>query len=234
MRTQKLLLVSATMLATTALTTMSFADNTTSPPATTTPAPGAATVNSSTVMTPSSPSVPTTSTTVTTQGTTTSTVAPTTPATTPTSTTTTTSAEEATATRPQTPTAEPRETMTVYKKERPNKAVLITGGALFVSTYVTTAAFAAANGPIGDKDLYIPIVGPWINLADRSCSSCSTHETRDTVLIAGSGALQGIGAALLVASFFIPEKAAAATIAAGPVKMTVAPSVGGLGAVGTF
>jgi len=131
-----------------------------------------------------------------------------------------------------------RESVTVYQKTIPNKPLLITGGLLLVGTYATTAAFVGANGPIGDKDLYIPVVGPWINLADRQCFGDCPNETRDTVLIAGSGVLQGVGALLALGSFFIPESVPAARITAGPVKMNITPSAGmgsgGVGAVGTF
>ena len=114
--------------------------------------------------------------------------------------------------------------------------MLITGGALLIGTYVTTAAVSGANGPVADRDLYIPVVGPWINIADRS--SNRDNNTRDTLLIAGSGVLQGIGAAMLVTSFFVPESVPAARISAGNVKMQVTPTASagaaGLGAVGTF
>jgi hypothetical protein len=128
--------------------------------------------------------------------------------------------------------------VTVYQKTRPNKPLLLTGGIMLVATYATTAAFVGANGPIGDHDLYIPVVGPWINLADRQCIGDCPNETRDTVLIAGSGVLQGVGALLALGSFFIPESVPAARITAGSVKMNIAPTAsvagGGLGAVGTF
>ena len=153
--------------------------------------------------------------------------APTTPA----STTTITQAELP----PAAPMA-PRdsETTTVYQNKRPNTALLVTGVALFASTYVTTAAVHAGNGREGgvDDHLYIPIAGPWINLGQ------SSHETRDDVLIVGSGILQGVGAALAISSLFIPSKVEAARISAGPVKMNVTPTTyaggAGLGAVGTF
>ena len=247
MRSQKLLIVSATMLACTSLASVSFADDTkahsgatdsssTQSSATT----GTTAVTSQTVMTPSSPSVPTTSTTITTQGSPGATTA-TTPATTaPTSTTTTTSADDATAAAPtpMTSMAPPTgESTTIYQKRTPNKAMLITGSALFVSTYVTTAALAGANGGLGDKDLYIPIVGPWINIAERTPGQYENN-TRDTLLIAGSGVLQGVGAIMAVTSFFVPEKVPAARIQAGSVKMEITPQagagVGGLGAVGVF
>ena len=127
--------------------------------------------------------------------------------------------------------------MTVYTRRTPNTALLITGSALLVSSYVTTAAFAGANGPVADKDLYIPIVGPWINLMDRTPST-RENDSRDTALIIGSGVLQGVGALMGIASFFIPEKIPAARITAGNVNMQItpqaAPGSGGLGAIGTF
>lgn len=236
MRSHKLLVASATMLACTSLAGVSFADNTTTPPATTgaNGASGTSGVTSQSMTTPSSKAP------ITAQGSTSG--AATTPsATTPTSTTTTTSADDSTAAAPTpTPLAAPSsgESTVVYNKRRPNKALLITGSALLVGTYVTTAALAGANGPDKDKNLYIPVVGPWLNLADRTTASGRAGDTRDTVLIAGSGVLQGAGAALLITSFFVPEKVPAARISAGNVKMqitpTAAPGAGGLGAIGTF
>ncbi|MDB4933828.1 MAG: hypothetical protein JWP87_800 [Labilithrix sp.] len=233
MRSHKFLIVSASILATTTLTTLSFADDTTNGSTSATPG-GSSTVTSQTVMTPSAPSVPTTSTTITSQGSTSTGTSTTTPST-PTSTTTTTSADDVSASAP-TPTVTseptPRESVTVYDKRRPNKAVLITGTSFLVSTYATTAALAAANGPVADKDLYIPVVGPWINLASRDTNR--PDNTRDSLLIAGSGVLQGLGAAMMVTSFFVPEKIPTARISAGNVKMQVAPALGGVGAIGTF
>lgn len=232
MRFQKLLIVSATMLASTTLAGLSFADNT----------PSATSPTTSSSVTVPNPTAPATSTTVTTQAQTSMTPGATTqqPPTTPTSTTTTTSAEDVSAAAPMPPvTSTPMtsgETTTVYQHQRPNRPLLITGSALLVGTYATTAAVSGANGPVADRDLYIPIVGPWINIADRDTNR--PDNTRDTLLIAGSGVLQGIGAALIVTSIFVPESVPAARISAGNVKMQVTPTAGygsgGLGAVGTF
>lgn len=230
MRSHNRLVVSATMLATVTATSLSFADD----PRSRTPPPtgsSGSSVTSPTVMTPSTPSVPTTSTTTTTtQGTTTTTLPPAT-----TSTTTTTAAD----TESMTPPA-PAESITVYNKQLPNRPMLVTGGALLVGTYATSAIIVAANGSKsdGDHDLYIPVVGPWINLSERTCSGdCADHK-RDSVLIAGSGVLQGLGAAMVIASFLIPEKVESARITAGPMRMQITPSAvaggGGIGAFGTF
>ena len=76
---------------------------------------------------------------------------------------------------------------------------------------------------------------PSINLAERNTDR--ENNTRDTVLIAGSGILQGLGLLMAVTSFIVPESVPAARISAGNVKMQVSPPIsggGGLGAVGTF
>lgn len=149
---------------------------------------------------------------------------------TPSSTTTITQAEIAPP--PIIPPPEDR-TTTVYRDKRPNTPLLVTGAALFAATYVTTAAVTASGGrPNGvDDHLYIPIAGPWINLARTE------HESRDDVLIVGSGILQGIGAGLAISSFFIPQKVEAARIDTRA-KVRITPTTyaggGGLGAVGTF
>jgi hypothetical protein len=195
MRSQNLLIVSATVLACSTLATASFADDTKLTTPRSTGASGA--------MLPPSTTTPTSTTT-------------------PVTTTSPTPSGESTV---------------IYSKRTPNKAVLITGASLLVGTYVTTAALAGANGSVADKDLYIPIVGPWINIGDRP-SSTRSESTRDTLLIAGSGVLQGIGVLMAVGSFFIPEKVPAARISAGNVKMEVIPTAAagsaGLGAIGTF
>ena len=158
------------------------------------------------------------------------------------STTTVTSADNATVTPSGTMSAPPtRETTTLYQSVRPNKAYLYTGGALFLGSYATTATLTgvAANEdrPNVDRNLYIPVIGPWLHLADDG--KTAGNSTADTILVAGSGVIQGAGIAMIIASFLIPEKVPAATIQAGNVKMHVTPmSMGragsGLGAVGTF
>lgn len=133
---------------------------------------------------------------------------------------------------------ESRDSVTVYRKTRPNPALLVTGTVLLAGTYVPTAIVAAESDRQADKNLYIPIVGPWLNLADRQCSGCD-NETRNVTLVVGSGILQGLGAGMMLASFLVPQKVEAATIQAGNVKMHVLPTQmgrggAGVGAVGTF
>lgn len=240
MRSHMLFIASATVLATLSAGGLAAADDSPTPRAS---EPGGITPpmnqgdvgtpsTTTTTMTPSGPTVPATPSTSTTTTQSDTMDAPTT-----TTSTTTTTAADTEALPPVTMPA-PRESVTVSETRRPNKAILITGAALLASTYVTTAAVVGANGPVSDHDLYIPVVGPWINLADRSCVGECPDETRDKWLIAGSGVLQGVGAIMTLTSFFVPEKVPTARIQAGPVKMQVTPTAGagagGLGAVGTF
>jgi len=160
---------------------------------------------------------------------------PSSPATLPTSTTTTTSAD----TDGVPVTRAGGENTTLYNKVRPNKAMLITGGFMFAGAYATTAALtAASDGSNVDKTLYIPVVGPWAHLGDSSATA--TNNTADTLLVAGSGVIQGVGVGLAIASLFVPEKVASATVrASNGTKVQFAPTsygVGsaGFGAVGTF
>ena len=158
------------------------------------------------------------------------------PATPPQASTTTTTAADATAAGPA-PMAPPtRETVTLRQSYRPNRPLLYTGSTMLLGSYAATAAVTATQNirdANGDQSLYIPVAGPWIHLANTS------HNTRDTLLIAGSGVAQGAGLILGALSLFVPEHVPAATIQAGGVKMNItATSYGrgsaGIGAVGQF
>lgn len=150
--------------------------------------------------------------------------------------TTTITQADVTPVPPPTTTSRERDTVTLKQSFRPNRPLLYTGSALFLGSYVTTAALTATkvndDNDRGDRTMYIPVVGPWMHLAD-------IKETgTDLALTIGSGVLQGAGIGLAAASLFIPEKVPAATIQAGNVKMNVAPTTfaggGGMGAVGQF
>ena len=130
------------------------------------------------------------------------------------------------------------ESIPVYGYERPHKTLLIAGATTFVATYAVTASFAGAGQRAADRDLFVPLAGPFMNFANRNCARDCATDTRDNALILTSGALQLIGVGLMITSAFVPNRVAAGHIVAGPVTMQVAPTAaaggGGLGAVGTF
>jgi hypothetical protein len=129
-----------------------------------------------------------------------------------------------------------RETMIARQSIRPNRPLLLTGSMMFLGSYATTAgltAAASARGQNADKDLYLPVVGPWMHLS-------STYEnTLNKALIVGGGAVQAAGLAISILSLIVPEKIPAATIEAKGIKVNLtATSFGkgsaGFGAVGQF
>jgi hypothetical protein len=93
----------------------------------------------------------------------------------------------------------------------PNLPILVGGLVMFAGAYVPSVIVAAANDNSYDNHLYIPVVGPWLDLGDRpGCggfnqTSCSTEGVY-TALLIGSGVFQGLGAISTVVGLFVPER----------------------------
>jgi hypothetical protein len=90
----------------------------------------------------------------------------------------------------------------------PNRTMLHTGIWTLGLSYVPALVVATESTRIGDKYLYIPVTGPWMDLAARSpCAAnmrCS-NETTNKVLLVVDGVFQGIGALDLIGAFLLPE-----------------------------
>lgn len=138
----------------------------------------------------------------------------------------------------------------VTYETRPNRPMLITGLGIFGATYATSVIVGAASDRPADDKLFIPLVGPWLDLADRPCGlgDCGSREDWNQAMLIGSGVLQGVGVGLALVSLVVPEhhettrlsgqaKAKAVADANKP-KVNVLPvsvrSGGGIGATGTF
>jgi len=124
----------------------------------------------------------------------------------------------------------------------PNSALLGSGLFTFGVPYVASVIVASTSNNDADHNLYVPVVGPWMDFANRgSCggftqNSCDS-ETANKVLLAADGVFQGIGALQIVGAFLMPE-VHTAYVATEP-RVVVGPSrVGrsgyGLAAGGTF
>ncbi len=73
--------------------------------------------------------------------------------------------------------------------------------------YVASIVVAAESSHPGDKNLYAPVAGPWMDLGDRHCTvgdRCN-HEGLYKGLLITDGILQGIGAVEIVGAFLFPE-----------------------------
>jgi hypothetical protein len=134
----------------------------------------------------------------------------------------------------------PRETVVA---SGPNALLLKSGLFTFGIPYGASVVVAAESNRDEDRNLYIPVVGPWVDFGDRrNCGnvnqpSCS-GETAVKVLLAADGIFQAIGAIELISAFMVPEGGPAYAKADPKPHVTVAPAVGragyGLAAVGSF
>ncbi len=128
---------------------------------------------------------------------------------------------------------------------RPNRALLMTGLILGGAPYVGSIAVAASSRHVGDSNLWIPIIGPYIDVANRGgcpASGSCPGETGNKALLITDGVIQTIGAIEILGSFIFSDTVhttATVTTSSGA-SVTFAPSkIGpgsayGLAAVGSF
>jgi hypothetical protein len=72
---------------------------------------------------------------------------------------------------------------------------VVTGGTAFLAGYVPSFIVAATSNRSGDKSLYVPVAGPWIDLFSRGgCGeiSCGTEALYKSLLVV-DGLVQGAG-----------------------------------------
>jgi hypothetical protein len=124
-------------------------------------------------------------------------------------------------------------------ERRPNRTLLSTGIGLFVASYGASVVAGAVSDRAADQKLFIPVVGPWLDLGERGCDEreCGSREDVYEAMIITSGIAQGAAVLLGIGSLVIPETTTTERAAAKP-EVKVSPvSFGagaGLGAVGRF
>lgn len=127
-------------------------------------------------------------------------------------------------------------------EHRPNRALLSTGTGIFVLSYGASVVAGAVSDRDADKNLFIPVVGPWMDLGDRGCSAterCGQNEDIAKAMVITSGIVQGAGVLMALSSLFIPEtstveersRSAKPHVRVLPVSLSAG---AGLGAVGRF
>jgi hypothetical protein len=125
------------------------------------------------------------------------------------------------------------------KTVRPNVPMLGTGAALLVLPYGASVITAAQSDLDSDNRLYIPVVGPWLDFADRPCRfGCAGggNDTAASILLIADGVAQGAGALIALASLAVPEQKTEKIEAKPEVHVLPVSYAGGagVGAVGTF
>lgn len=129
-------------------------------------------------------------------------------------------------------------------EHRPNRTLLSTGVGIFVVSYGASAVAGAISDRESDKNLFIPVVGPWMDLADRNCSTaepCGNREDINKAMLITSGVVQGAGVLMALGSLIIPETTSVTerrTTAKNKPSVAVSPvsfgAGGGIGAIGRF
>src|SRR5262249_20704658 len=124
----------------------------------------------------------------------------------------------------------------VVEEKTPNLGLISSGAVMFGVPYAASVIVAAASDRSSDQHLYIPLAGPWMNLANRgTCvgSRCE-NETGNKVLLVANGIFQGVGALEIVAGFLFPETRMVVRTGGVHVAPTVGLSSAGIAAYGAF
>ena len=112
---------------------------------------------------------------------------------------------------------------------------------LLVLGYAPAAVVGAMSNRSEDKRMFIPVAGPWLDLANRDCRTerCGPNENINKAMIITSGAVQGAGALMAIGSLLIPETRTVSEKAKAESEpgVKIVPVVGaytGIGAMGRF
>ena len=132
--------------------------------------------------------------------------------------------------------AAPAETTTTY--EGPNRAMVGSGLVMFGLSYIPAVIVASQSNQDVDHHLYIPVAGPWINLANRpDCNvariGCDTENTNKVLLVV-DGVFQGVGALTTVIGLLSTERETAPVTRTASDKPSIhfTPASMGAGGVG--
>ncbi len=150
---------------------------------------------------------------------------------------------EATTPAPAAATQPTTEEQTSYAA--PNRWILGGGILGFVGSYAPAVAVALANSSSFNNQLYIPVAGPWLDLAKRpSCgtglgqTSCVTEDAYQVLLVI-DGMVQALSVVAIGVGAVVPEKRTRRVIAKAPSPRvmftpTISPTSYGGAVVGSF
>jgi hypothetical protein len=116
---------------------------------------------------------------------------------------------------PQAPASQPRAALVETADSAPNRAVIGTG-LLAIGVWYVPSVIVGAKSPVAsDGSLFVPIAGPWLDLADRpQCGPGSVScrvETGNQVLLVMDGLFQAWGLTTAIVGIFLKEHARVAT-----------------------
>jgi hypothetical protein len=141
---------------------------------------------------------------------------------------------------PAPPQAAPRRDVVTFVEETPDTGMIGAGLLMFGLAYGSSIVVGATSENTADQALFVPLAGPWIDLANRGdCNGpCGPDETVNRVLLVSSGLFQAAGALQILGGFLFPETRTVTRTADVPAGVHFAPKVGkgmvGLSAYGSF
>jgi hypothetical protein len=124
-----------------------------------------------------------------------------------------------------------------------SSAGVIVGSAVTFGLAYGASVFVAANSShSGDNRLYVPVLGPWLDIADRGkCGSIASPscdgETTNKLLLIGDGIIQGASALAFLGGLLTPSHTTVVATKDATVHLTPVSLAGhspGLGAYGSF
>ncbi|HUH04827.1 MAG TPA: hypothetical protein VML75_22675 [Kofleriaceae bacterium] len=122
-----------------------------------------------------------------------------------------------------------------------NTTPILTGALTFGLSYGAAVMVAATTDSSANDRLYVPLIGPWLAIADRpECpvdeQSCDS-ETTKKVLLGVDGVFQAVGAITLVYGLLTPRSYTRTTVAGQQVEVVPVAMQGGgngFGLTGSF
>lgn len=107
------------------------------------------------------------------------------------------------------PTYAPQRDVVTEQYLAPNAPLITSGAIMFGASYGASVVVATQSNTMGDDRLYVPVAGPWMDLANRrSCTSSFApgcdNETTNKVLLVADGIFQGLGALQMLGGFLFP------------------------------
>jgi hypothetical protein len=103
--------------------------------------------------------------------------------------------------------AHAQQVVVVEESERrgPSWGLLSSGLFVFAGTYTASFVVAATSSHAGDQALYAPIVGPWLDIANRCPGGCN-GDLGNKVLLGFDGVFQTIGLLSVASAFLLPSR----------------------------
>jgi F0F1-type ATP synthase membrane subunit c/vacuolar-type H+-ATPase subunit K len=124
-----------------------------------------------------------------------------------------------------------------YEESMPNGALIGSGLTMFGASYIPSMIVAASSDHPGDTMLYVPVAGPWMNLAQRD-SGCPggrcDNDAANKVLLVADGVFQGLGALQILGGFLFPTTRTVTQVAGVHVLPSLSAHEVGLAAIGRF